>query len=109
MVDRSPVGPVTLRKGWYAFFSPDGRFMRSFPNERESKDGITAIVHDVATDASRELPGVRYDIGWTPDGHLLLLDGDTVSICEAMTDRCEDRTYDLGDGSVKLGGNAYES
>ena len=81
------VGLVTLRKGWYAFFSPDGRFMRSFPNEEESTDDILAIVHDVATDESRELPGVESDIGWTPDGHLLLLDGDTVSICEAMADK----------------------
>ncbi len=68
-----------------------------------------AIAHDVATDTSRELPGVEDDLGWTPDGHLLVLDGDTVSICEVLTDTCEDRTYDLGSGTVKLGGNPYES
>jgi hypothetical protein len=109
MGDGTTVGHVTLRKGWYAFFSPDARFMRSFPNGQESKDGITAITHEVASGSTRELPGVSSDLGWTPDGHLLVLDGDTVSICEATTDVCEERTYDLGSGDVKLGGNPYES
>jgi hypothetical protein len=109
MSDGATVGQVTLRKGWYAFFSPDGRFMRSFPNREESTDGILAMVHEVGTDTSRELPGVAYDLGWTPDGHLLVLHGDTVSICEVTSDACEERTYDLGSGTVKLGGNPYES
>ena len=71
MADDSTVGEVTMLKGWYAFFSPDGRLMNSFPNDvTEVRDTWPAYVHDVASGTSFEYPDGGDDIGWTPDGHL---------------------------------------
>ena len=107
--DDSTVGEVTMLKGWYAFFSPDGRLMRSFPNDVEEIDeNPSSYVHDVAAGATFEHVDAGYELGWTPDGHLMVLAGDTVRICEPMSDACSVRAFD-GSGSVKLGGAPYES
>ena len=98
-----------MLEGWYAFFSPDGRLMHSFPNDvKEYDETPSAYVHDVASGTSFEYPDDGDDIGWTPDGHLLMLVGDTVRVCEAMSGACTVRAFD-GSGSVKLGGAPYES
>ena len=111
MADQTVVGEVHLQKGWYAFFSPDGSLMRSFPNDVRGVDDDetpSAYVHDVATDTSVEYPDAGYQLGWTPDGHLLILAGHTVRVCEAMSGACTVRAFD-GSGDVKLGGAPYEA
>ena len=109
MADEATVGEVRMLKGWYAFFSPDGRFMRSFPNGvRDAPQMPSAYVHDVEAGTTFEHAGAGYELGWTPDGHLLVLDGETVRACEPMSDACSVRAFD-GSGSVKLGGAPYES
>jgi hypothetical protein len=109
MADRSLVGEVHLNKGWYAFFSPDGSLMRSFPNDTRSHDETPpAWVHDVASGIRFKHAGAGYDIGWTPDGHLMVLDGHEVRTCEPMAELCTVRAFD-GDGTVRLGGSPYES
>jgi hypothetical protein len=45
----------------------------------------------------------------TPDGHLLTVDGDTVSICAPIAGACTTQTIDAGSGGLKIGGNSYES
>jgi hypothetical protein len=109
MADRSLVGEVRMLRGWYAFFSPDGRFMRSFPNDtRNTDERPDSYVHDVAGGTRFNHADAGYDIGWTPDGHLLVLDGQTVRTCDPMSDACTVRAFD-GTGSVKLGGAPYEA
>ena len=109
MADDSTVGEVTMLKGWYAFFSPDGRLMHSFPNDvTEVRETWPAYLHDVASGTSFEFPDAGDDIGWTPDGHVLFLVGDTVRVCEAMSGACTVQAFD-GSGTVRLGGEPYES
>jgi hypothetical protein len=109
MADDSPVGEVTMLKGWYAFFSPDGRLMNSFPNDvTEVRETWPAYVHEVASGTSFEYLDGGADTGWTPDGHLLIFDGDTVRVCEAMSGACTERAFDSS-GTVRLGGAPYES
>jgi hypothetical protein len=109
MADESLVGEVRMLQGWYAFFSPDGRYMRSFPNNVTNFDERPdSYVHDLSGGTRFNHADAGYDIGWTPDGHLLVLDGQTVRSCEPMSDACSVRAFD-GSGSVKLGGAPYES
>ena len=107
--DGQTVGEVRMPKGWYAFFSPDGRLMRSFPDDvRDVDETPSAFVHDVATGESFEYPDAGYDLGWTPDGHLLVLVGDTVKTCAALSGSCTVRPF-AGSGTVRLGGAPYEA
>jgi hypothetical protein len=109
MADQTVVGEVRMLKGWYAFFSPDGSLMRSFPNDvRDVDETPSAYVHDVTAGTSIEYPDAGNQVGWTPDGHLLILAGQTVRVCEAMSGACTVRAFD-GSGDVKLGGAPYEA
>jgi hypothetical protein len=101
-------GTVSLRKGWYAFFSPDGRYLRAFDNEGFGDAGPAAAVYDAATGAERDLHGGLDDIGWTPDGHTLEVRGQTLSICTPVGGACTTYTFE-GSGAIKLGGNPYEA
>jgi hypothetical protein len=109
MTDGHTVGQVELKKGWYAFFSPDGGSMRGFPNGVRVPEPASSFGYDVATGQSHKHPGFGYQLGWTPDGHLLWSHGDTVSVCELLTDECDDRWTGLPTGTVRLGGAPYNS
>ena len=110
MADRSLLGEVRMLKGWYAFFSPDGALMRSFPNDVKSVDDRPdSYVHDIGAGTRFRHTDAGYDIGWTPDGHLMVLDGDTVRVCEPLSDTCTATPFDGRATSVKLGGAPYES
>jgi hypothetical protein len=109
MTDGSTVGRVDLTKGWYAFFSPDGRSMRAFPNDVKREPEVKSVGYDVATGRSHPHPELGYELGWTPDGHLLWSHGGTVSVCELLTDECDDRWTGLPSGTVRLGGAPYNS
>ena len=110
MADQSTVGEVRMLEGWYAFFSPDGRLMRSFPNgTKNPSPSPDSYVHDVASGTRFKHADAGYEIGWTPDGHLMILSGDTVRVCEPMSDACTVEAFDPGAGTVRLGGAPYES
>lgn len=113
--DGAAVGDLPLRRGWYGFFSPDGRFLWTFPNEvDEPASGPNTEVYDVVTGASHgyDVPWERddFDLGWTPDGDILIVDGDRVQVCGAATGECTERAVDnTSGGAIKIGGNPYES
>lgn len=106
--DGKAIGTVPLRKGWYAFFSPDGRYLRAFDNMGVGEGGPTANVYDVRTGERRDIAGELDDIGWTPDGHTLQVTGHTLSTCAPMGGDCTTYAFE-GSGQLKLGGNPYES
>lgn len=108
MANSDVVGSVDLRRGWYAFFSPDGRFMRSFPNEEEPARW-SPEVHDPATGTTVVVDDPGEDFGWTPGGDLLVVDGDELRVCAAMSGDCRSRTFPRGSGDLRIGGNPYES
>lgn len=109
MSDSELVGRLDLRPGWYATFSPDGRFMRSFPNDSGSTDGTEDIVHDVSSGRSREITDPGEDFGWTPDGQLLVVHQDSISTCAPITATCQTRPFARGASDLRIGGNPYES
>lgn len=109
MADQSAVGEVRMLQGWYAFFSPDGTFMRSFPNDTQNTDPLPdSYVHDIAGGTRFNHADSGYNLGWTPDGHLMVRSGDTVRVCEPMSDACSVRAFD-DTGTVRLGGAPYET
>ncbi len=77
-------------EGLVRFFSPDGRLRRGFPDRRDGgRQGqrpgwsTTSVFGTLL-----RVPRRGADIGWTPDGHLLMLAGDTVRVYEAMSGDC---------------------
>jgi hypothetical protein len=108
MSDGHVIGTVPLRKGWYAFFSPDGRHLRAFDNMGTGEGGPAAVVYDARTGAQRAVAGPLDDIGWTPDGHTLEVSGHHLRTCTPIGGDCTSYTFS-GSGSLKLGGNPYES
>jgi hypothetical protein len=108
MSDSALVGTVDLPRGWYAFFSPDGRFLRSFPNEG-SPEEWSPRVYDVAAGTTLVVDDPGEDFGWTPSGDRLVVDDDELRVCAPTTDECRSRPFDRGSGELRIGGNPYES
>ena len=108
MADGTVLGTVPLRTGWYAFFSPDGRFLRSFDNMGSGDDGPAASVYDVRTGGRRDIAGPLDGLGWTPDGHTLAVAGHTVTTCAPMGGGCSTRTFE-GTGPLRLGDSPHQS
>jgi hypothetical protein len=109
MSDHSTVREIRLDQGWYAFFSPDGRYLQAFPDDVRRIPEVDTKLYDVRTGESRGVPDAAEELGWTPDGHTLEVFSDRVRICEPISGSCRTHTYDFGDGSVKVGGASYES
>ena len=109
MSDYSKVRDIQLEKGWYAFFSPDGNYLRAFPNDVRKEPDVDTIIYDVRTGEQRAVPDASESLGWTPDGHTLEVEGDEIRICAPVGGSCTTYPYDLGGGSVKVGGTSYES
>ena len=81
MADDTTLGEVTMLKGWYAFFSPDGGLMNSFPNDvTEVRETWPAYVHDVASGTSFEFPTEETTSAGRPTGTCSFLAGDTVRV-----------------------------
>ncbi len=61
MADSTEISELVLRGGWYGFLSPDGRYLRAFPNEVEGEPGWRYEVFEVATGRMHPIggPGVR--------------------------------------------------
>jgi hypothetical protein len=109
MADGSTVGRVDLTKGWYAFFSPDGQAMRAFPDDVRGPTPVSSVGYDVASGRSHPHAAFGNVLGWTPDGHLLWSHDGTVSVCELLSDDCHDHWTGLPSGTVRLGGEPYNS
>ena len=108
------VRELDLRDGWYGFFSPDGRYLRAFPNERGEEASVDYEFFSVDTGQSWRLEDVvdtheRVELGWSPDGHVLRLLDSTLSWCDPDTGACEELASDIGAGTVRLGGEPYGS
>ena len=110
MSDYSKVRDLQLEKGWYAFFSPDGSYLRAFPNDVRPRAGRR---HDHLRRPDRRAAGrrptppspsagrrtgTRSRSRTTRSGSAAPVDGS-----------CTTYPYDLGSGSVKVGGTSYES
>ena len=109
MSNHTKVVDVQLKKGWYAFFSPDGNYLNAFPNDVEEEPAVSTIIYDARTGEQRAVPDASESLGWTPDGHTLEVEDDEIRICGAIDGGCTTYPYDLGKGSVKVGGTSYES
>ena len=109
MADGSEVGTLELDEGWYGLLSPDGRYRLAFYADVAETPRFSRVVYDVVTGEHRGIRDTGDDTGWTPDGHLLTVDGDTVSICAPISGACTTQTIDAGAGGLKIGGNSYES
>ena len=114
MAGQGELRELDLRPGWYGFFSPDGRYLRAFPNEQGSQSAVDYEFFSVATGEAWQVVDVmdthdRVEHGWTPDGHVLQLIDDTLSLCDPDTGACDEVASGLGDGIVRLGGEPYGS
>jgi hypothetical protein len=61
-------------------------------------------VTDVATGHRVTLPGTARTYGWTPDGRLMRVDGNTVTTCDATSGTCIARTMPSGPGVIRMAG-----
>ena len=108
------VRELDLRDGWYGFFSPDGDYMRAFPNEKRSEDSVDFEFFSIETGKAWRLENVvqtheRVELGWSPDGHVLQLLDDTLSLCDPDTGACTVQETAVDSGTVRLGGEPYGS
>ena len=108
------VRELDLRDGWYGFLSPDGRYLRAFPSRRGHEASVDYEFFSVETGNAWQLVNVtdsydRVELGWSPDGHVLRLLDDTLSRCDPDTGACQVQAPDVGDGTVRLGGEPYGS
>lgn len=116
MKDGVEVSRFAATEDIYAFFSPDGRWMKVWDQDDGQGDkSKPTYLFDVVGGQRHSLPdGVSTsDFGWTPGGDLLVLDKNgAVRICAPATGRCTDTGMDFEVGQdtvIKLGGNPYES
>jgi hypothetical protein len=55
-------------------------------------------------------PYETVDVGWTPEGNVMRLEGDTVSVCSPMVEAdCSSTTFSREGGTVRMGGEPYGS
>lgn len=116
MKDGAEVSRFASTDDIYAFFSPDGRWMKVWDQDTgPGEKSKPTYLFDVVGGERHPLPegSSTYEVGWTPGGDLLVLDKTgAVRICNPATGRCTDTDLDFEVGEdtvVKLGGNPYES
>lgn len=100
------VRTVDLPRDWYAFFSPDGRYLRAF-SQGDDAETAPLRIYDTLTGEFRDLPDG--DVGWTPDGDVLHVSQDEIRVCPPLGGECRGRPFDRGAGGLRIGGNPYES
>lgn len=94
--------------------SPDGRHALLVPWGTCGDDGSCvydvpdSTVLDIASGSTTTVQ-VGDQMGWTPDGRLLRVDAGRIDLCSAESGSCEPTGVTIGEGSVKVGGNSYES
>lgn len=107
---------VDLPDGYsYGSLSPDGRFLKVVQEESIDENGDIRTqdagfaVYDVATGEHVTFEDQAWDYGWAPDGHLLKVDRERVTLCEATTGECSSAGAPGGKGMIKIAGMSYES
>ena len=95
--------------------SPDGRFLRVVSeggmDGGEWVEPESIQVYDIASGGLQEFDN-PYGWGWTADGELFRVDGDTVTTCDAATGECAESPAAVKatkGADVRLGGQLYES
>lgn len=78
-------------------------------DEECSFDEPLAEVFDLAAGTSRQIDVSEASYGWTPDGDLLRVDGDSVDVCDPSTDECFSTPVEVDGRDLRLGGNSYEA
>ena len=100
----------------YVTLSPDGRYAKVVlqddsavidPPDVGEEDGFQ--VFDLESGKRTTFHRPAWDLGWTPDGHLLGATDSEVTTCSPQTGTCVTSESDNGRGPVKLGGIDYES
>lgn len=95
--------------------SPDGRYAVERSSALCDEDGDCVLdrpsveVYDLAAGTHRSIPVPGGGIGWTPTGDLLVVDGDTVQVCDASTGSCAETPLDIDTAHLRLGGSIYEA
>jgi hypothetical protein len=105
-----------MTKDDYGFFSPDGRYLRTFDQmagvlRDENEPPPAPTVFDVESGTSHELERSAESYGWTPDGKVLIVDArrDALTTCDAASGSCATVHLAIENHAVKLGGVSYES
>lgn len=104
----------------WASLSPDGQQVIVMPYLTMTEDGQIqrldgAVLHTVATGERMALPpSPTGGYGWTPDGRVLLVSGDDLTVCDPGAGSCSTSPLGLGltvedAGTVRLGGVVNES
>ena len=100
----------------YVTLSPDGRYAKVVlqdetaalkPPDIGEEDGFQVFNLDTGKRTTIRRPA--WDLGWTPDGHLIGATKSEVTICAPDTGKCTTTEVDNGAGTIKLGGMSYES
>lgn len=107
---------VDLEKGHsFGELSPDGRYLKVVLEEGVDANGETQIqepgfeVYAVDTGEHHSFDQGSWDFGWTPDGHLLKVTDDEVTVCQPTTGDCTTQDRPSGKGEIKIAGMSYES
>ena len=100
----------------YVTLSPDGRYAKVVlqdesaaidPPDVGEEDGFQVFDLDTGKQTTFHRPA--WELGWTPDGHLLGATDSEVTLCAPDTGTCTTTEADNGAGAIKLGGLSYES
>lgn len=119
MSDGAEVARFAANRDTYAFFSPDGKWMKVFDQEAGmpgEKDSGSFLMDVINGERHAPPPGIgpHYGWGWTPRGDLLTIDPKSgeVRTCDPATAACSATglSLDVSEKTIiKLGGNSYES
>ena len=97
---------ITDPNAWVTL-SPDGRYAKA-----ASDPGVE--IYDVQSGAHVSLPGNGFDYGWTADGRLFSVSGESLKVCSPTTGDCSEQPLPGGlsfgkDEFLRYAGSIYES
>jgi hypothetical protein len=96
--------------------SSDGRHALGLPWSSCTEGGDkcdwelpTAFIYDIASGDRDEINIDQTQLGWTPNGDLLKVDGTSVEVCGPQADQCRPTPVKIDGRTWRLGGTNYES
>ena len=112
--DGSVVATIQTARDDYAFFSPDGRYLKVWDQEAMPKedDYQRFYLVDLDTGERIEFPAgmAAWEAQWAPDGQLTVIDerARTVSSCDPATAQCSPVDMSIVDGDIWHSGGTSE-